>query len=175
MIVVAIVIVGAAAAGIFLTTPRSTQTSTMSSSSGVSSSSSNAEGPFKITYDTLTVGYQGGLFQLGLENLGGKQVVGIVATLNIPTPNGTVQAVMCTGGGTSTMGFGNCLAAPHKSYTASPATGGSFPANATFTGIDSGVGPGSAVPGQSYPLIVVGNFLDGTSSNQTFTVQAVSG
>lgn len=147
----------------------------MSSSTGTSQSSSSAEGPFKITYESLTVGYQGGLFQLALENTGGQPVVGIVATLNVPTPNGTRQAVMCTGGSTGAMGFGSCLPAPHKSYTASPATGGSFPANTTFTGFDSGVGPGSAVAGQSYPLIVVANFLDGTSSNQTFTVQAVSG
>lgn len=171
LIVVAIVIIGAAAAGIFLTTPHSTQSSTTSSSAGTSLSNSNAEGPFKVTYDTLTVGYQGGLFQLELQNVGGKQVVGIVATLSTPK----VPAVMCTGGSTGTMGFGNCNPAGGTSYTYQAATGGSFPANTTFSGYDSGIGPGYAVAGQSYPLSVVATFLDGTTSNQTFSVQATSG
>lgn len=170
MIVILIVVVGAAAAGIFLTTPRPAQSSTTSSSAVTSLSSSNAEGPIKISYDTLTVGYKGGLFQLGLENLRGEQVVGIVATLSTP-----VQAVMCSGGSTGAMGFGSCLPAGGKTYTYSPPTGGSFPANTTFTGYDSGAGPGSAVAGQGYPLQIVATYVDGTSSNQTFTVQATGG
>jgi len=169
LIVVAIVIIGAAAAGIFLTTPHSTQSSTTSSSVGTSNSSA-AEGPFKISYDTLTVGYKGGLFQLGFQDSEGKQIVGVVAILSTP-----VRAVMCSGGSGGAMGFGSCLPGGGKSYTYQPAAGGSFAANTTFTGFDSGVGPGSAVAGQSYPLSITATYVDGTSSNETLSVQAVSG
>jgi hypothetical protein len=172
LIVVIVVVVGAVAAGIFLSPPHSTQSSTTTSSSdtALSSSSSSAEGPFKISYDTLTVGYEGGLFQLGLQDLEGKQIVGIVVILSTP-----YQAVMCSGGNSGAMGFGSCLPAGGKSYTYSPATQGSFPANTTFTGYDSGRGPGSAVAGKTYPLSIAATYVDGTSSNVTLSVQAVSG
>ncbi|MDA4132592.1 MAG: hypothetical protein OK454_05645, partial [Thaumarchaeota archaeon] len=69
----------------------------------------------------------------------------------------------------------NCLPGSGKSYTYTPASGGTFPANTTFTGFDSGAGPGSAVAGQSYPLIITATYMDGTSSNETLSVQAVGG
>ena len=69
----------------------------------------------------------------------------------------------------------DCLPGAGKSYTFSPATGGSFPANTTFTGYDSGAGAGGAVPGHGYPLIIMATYMDGTSSTETVTVQAVSG
>lgn len=172
MVVVAVVIIGAAAAGIFLSTPHSGRsTSTGSSSVGTSLSSSSATaGPFRINYDTLTVGYKGGLFQLGFQDLEGKQIEGIVVVLSTPT-----QAAMCSGGFNGGLGFSNCLPGSGKSYTFTPAPGGSFPANTTFTGLDSGAGAGSAIGGQSYPLSITATYVDGTSSNETLSVQAVSG
>lgn len=171
MIIVAIVVIGAAAAGIFLTTPHSTQSSSTSSSVGTSLSNSNAASPFKVSYDTLTVGFKGGLFQLGLQTLEGKQITGIVVVLSTP-----VQAVMCSGGNSGAiMGFGSCLPAGGKSWTYSPASEGSFPANTTFTGFDSGAGPGSAVAGHSYALSITASYVDGTSSNETLSAQAVAG
>jgi hypothetical protein len=116
------------------------------------------------------VGYQGGLFQLGFQVLEGKAVQGVVVILSTPT-----QAALCSGGGGGGLAFSNCLPGSGKSYTFTPAIGGAFPANTTFTGFDSGAGPGSAVAGQSYPLTIVATYVDGTSSNETFSVQAVSG
>ncbi len=134
------------------------------------SNSGSAEGPFRLTYGTITVGYQGGLFQLGFQDTEGKPILGIVAILKTPT-----EAVMCSGSGGSGIGFGNCGPGPGKSYVFAPATGGPFPANTTFTGYASGVGPGSAVPGQSYQLSILATYVDGTSSNGTLSVPAVSG
>ena len=82
---------------------------------------------------------------------------------------------MCSGGSGGGLGFANCLPGSGKSYTFTPAAGGSFPANTTFTGYDSGTGPGGAVAGQSYPLTITATYVDGTSSTETFAVQAVSG
>jgi len=131
---------------------------------------SNPNGTFKINYNQIIVGYKGGLFQLNFTDIKGKPIAGVVAVLNTP-----VQAAMCSGGSGTSLGFGNCLPGPAKSYTFSPASGGSFPANTTFTGFDSGRGPGSATAGQSYPLSITATYVDGTSSNETLSVQAVSG
>jgi hypothetical protein len=171
---VAILLVGAGAAGFFLSKPHSsTSSSTSTGSVGTSQSNTNATGgPFNISYDTLVVGYKGGLFQLGFQDNEGKPMTGVVAVLNI---NATLQAVMCSGGGGSGLGFGNCLPGGGKSYTFSPATGGSFPANTTFSGYDSGAGAGGAVAGHSYPLIITATYVDGTSSTETISVQAASG
>jgi hypothetical protein len=171
LIIVAILIIGAAAAGFFLSMPHSTQTSSTSSSSvGTSLSNGNSTGgTFKVSYDTIIVGYKGGLFQLNFTDLKGKQIAGVVAVLNTP-----VQAAMCSGGTGSALGFGNCLPGSGKSYIFSPAAGG-FPANTTFTGYDSGAGPGSATAGQSYPLSITATYVDGTSTNETLSVQAVNG
>ena len=86
-----------------------------------------------------------------------------------------VQAVMCSDGSDGVLGFGSCLPGSGKSYTFSPGPAAGYPANTTFTGSDSGAGPGSAVVGQSYPLIITATYTDGTSSNVTLSVQAVSG
>ena len=172
-----IVLVGAAAAGILLNTPKQSSTT---SSSGVSQSSSTASF-LKITYESLVVGYQGGLFQLAFQDLEGKQIAGIVVILNIPVLNTTtgktttLQAAMCSGGAGTGLGFGNCLPGPGKSYVSTPAAGGSFPANATFTGFDSGTGPGAAIPGKSYPLSITITYADGTSATENLSVKAESG
>jgi hypothetical protein len=130
----------------------------------------STQDPFQIGYDVMTVGYKGGLFQLNFTDLEGKQITGVVAILNTP-----VQAAMCSGAGGSGLGFGNCLPGAGKSYIFSPANGGSFPANTTFTGYDSGAGPGSAIAGQSYPLSIIATYTDGTTSSVTLSVQATSG
>jgi hypothetical protein len=50
-----------------------------------------------------------------------------------------------------------------------------LPANATFTGYASGVGPGSAKVGQSYTVTIEADFSDGTSTTESFSVLASSG
>jgi hypothetical protein len=169
--VIVVVIVGAGAGGIILSMPHATQSSTTSSSSGGTSvSNSTSQDPFRLTYGTITVGYQGGLFQLGFTDTEGKPIVGVVAVLH--TRN---ETVMCSGPNGSAIGFGNCAQGPGKSYTFSPASGGPFPANTTFTGYASGIGPGSAVVGQTYTLSILATYSDGTSTNSTLSVPAVSG
>lgn len=121
-----------------------------------------------INYSQLVVGYQGGLFQIGFQGTGTKPIAGLVVILSTPT-----QAAMCTGG--DSLGFNNCTPGPNKSYTYTVAYGGSFAANFTFSGIDTGAGPGSAVVGQSYPVSITVTYTDGTTMVQTLSVQATSG
>ncbi len=154
-----LLVVVIAAAGIFL---YSAPPSTVSSSTGSSSQSSSGggSGPFKVNYDTLTVGYNSGLWEISVQDVSGKQVKLLTAILSSPT-----ESKICTGvfGG---FNFGNC--------PATPPTSGAFAANANFTGYASGVGPGSATPGKSYPVTLQVVYNDGTALNQTLTVTATS-
>jgi hypothetical protein len=167
VVVIAVVIVVAAGAGILLTGPSSKASTSVSSSSSSSSSSAGVQ-PFIINYSQLIVGYQGGLFQIGFRGTGTVPIDGVVVVLSTPT-----QAAMCTGG--DSLGFGNCTPGPNKSYTYTVAYGGSFAANATFSGVDTGAGPGSAVVGQSYPVSITVTYTDGTSVVQNISVQATAG
>jgi len=168
---VAIVIVLAAAAGVLLGGHISSKT-TSSTSSGVTTSSSTsvAASPFMINYSQLIVGYKGGLFQLGLDAAGTKPLAGIVVVLNTP-----VQAAMCTGFGGVALSFNNCTPGPNKSYAFTVSPGGSFLANSTFSGVDTGAGPGSAVVGQSYSVSITATYTDGSTATQTLSVQGTSG
>ncbi len=157
----------AAGAGILLTGHSSNKTSSSVVSSSSSESSAGVQ-PLMINYSQLIVGYQGGLFQIGFQGTGTQRIDGVVLVLSTP-----VQAAMCTGG--DSLGFGNCTPGPNKSYTYTVAYGGSFAANATFSGVDTGAGPGSAVVGQSYPVSITVTYTDGTSVVQNFSVQATSG
>lgn len=165
------VIIGAAGAGIYLGSPQhSTASGTSTTSSSQGQSSSSLTSAFKVSYADLTVGYKGGLFQLGFQDTQGKSIAGIVVILSTP-----VQAVMCTGGSGGVMSFNSCLPGGGKSYTYSPGATGGFPANTTFTGYDSGGGPGSAIAGQNYPLTITAYYTDNTILNQTISVPAVAG
>jgi hypothetical protein len=164
-----VVIIVAAGAGILLTGHSSNKTSSSVVSSSSSSTSSAGVQPFAINYSQLIVGYQGGLFQIGFQGTGTKSIAGIVVLLSTP-----VQAAMCTGFGT-TLGFSNCTPGPNKSYTYTATLGGSFPANSTFSGVDTGAGPGSAVVGQSYPGSITVTYTDGTTMVQNISVQATAG
>lgn len=161
---VAILIVGAAAAGIYLGGASHSKSTSTSTSSGTASVKA-----FQISYDTLTVGYKGGLFQLGFQDTTGKPIQGVVTVLYTP-----VQAVLCSGY-TTGLGFTNCLPGPGKSYTFTVPSGGSFPADSSFSGFDSGVGPGSAAGGQNYTLSIKAWYTDGTTASENFTVPAVLG
>lgn len=158
-----------------LTTPsaNSTTSSTSNTSSGSASTSSSAgnsaAGPFKVNYNNLTVGYNGGLWNIGFTDVSGKKVSVLTVTLHTP-----VESVLCTGF-LGKMQFSNCISGPNKTYLGTPDPNGPFPANATFTGFTSGVGPGSAKAGQTYSVVITASFSDGTSVNQTSTVQAISG
>jgi hypothetical protein len=121
-----------------------------------------------VTYDTLLVGYQGGLWQLGLQANAGKQISGIIITLTTPT-----ETVMCTGFEPG-LSFTNCIASGPGKYVFTEPTGGSFPGNSTFTGFATGAGPGSAVVGKSYPIRIATQYADGTNDTETITVSAVS-
>jgi hypothetical protein len=123
-----------------------------------------------INYSQLIVGYKGGLFQIGFQGTGSESIAGIVVLLSTPT-----QAAMCTGFGGVTLGFNNCTPGPNKSYMYTASPGGSFPGNSTFSGIDTGAGPGSAVIGQSYPVSITVTYTDGTHAVQNLNVQASSG
>jgi hypothetical protein len=122
-----------------------------------------------MLYDELNIGYQGGLWELGFQDVAGKQVATMVVVLSTPVP-----VVLCTGFNHG-LQFGNCAPGSGKTYVGTTPPGGDFPANETFTGYSSGAGPGSATVGTSYTLTVTTNFADGTSGNQTFSVQAQSG
>jgi hypothetical protein len=161
--------VGGIVAGYYLTAPSHTTTSSSSSSTG-STQSVSTSGTITVNFNQLIVGYKGGLYQLSVQSTAGKPIKGVVAILSTP-----VQAVMCSGFGGSSMGFGNCQPAGGKSYTFAPANGGSFPGNTTFSGYDSGAGPGSAIAGSTYQTIIVFTYLDGTTSNETVSTTALGG
>ena len=147
-------IIGSIGAAVFLyQSPPSTSNSSVSSSSPPW---------FKVNYDTLAVGYNSGLWQIQIQDVGGKQVRDLTAVLRTPT-----ESKMCT----SVLGgfnFGNC---------GLPANSGTpFDANATFTGYTTGAGPGSATAGKSYTVIITATFADGSTANDTVSVTAaVSG
>lgn len=122
-----------------------------------------------INYDTLTVGYKGGLFDLSFQDTGGKTVQWVVVILSTP-----VEAALCTGVGYG-LQFANCVVAPNGGYTAIPTSPQGFPANTTFTGYATGAGPGSAVAGQNYTVTITTQYADGTSGTYTYSVQATSG
>jgi hypothetical protein len=170
VVLIVVLAVGAAGAGFLLGGPRSQSSSTSSSSTSTSSTSTASD--FKIISDPLIVGFQGGLFQLEFQSVEGKQIAGVVATLQV---NSTLQAAMCSGSSGTGLGFGNCLPGPGKSYVFTPGPAGGFPGNSTFAGYDSGTGPGGAVAGQSYPLKITVTYVDGTSSTETVPVLAVTG
>ena len=152
-------VIGSAGLGIFLYTPSPSTTSTLSSSSASNNTSGGTW--FKVNYDTLSVGYNSGLWQIELQDVSGKQVKTLTATLATPT-----RTVICTGvfGG---FVFSNCPTTPQSA--------GAFPANMTFTGYASGVGAGSAKSGTSYQVTINAVFADGTKANDTISVTASSG
>jgi hypothetical protein len=162
--VIALLIIGSTGIGIFFYTASPSTTSSSTSSSTVSGTNqttdSNGSGPFKVNYNTLVVGYNSGLWQLSIQDTSGKQIKELTAVLKTPT-----ESEMCTGlgGGFS---FNNC--------PATPSSAGAFPVNATFTGYASGVGAGSAKSGETYQVIFVAVYSDGTGLNQTVSVTATA-
>lgn len=163
---VVILIIGAAAAGVLLNSPPHSTSSSSTPTGGSVGTSQSAVGtgvlPFEITYDQVLVGYQGGLWNLGIHGIGSKPIKSVTVILSTPT-----QSEMCTGVFKAGLSFANCPA------SVDPVTQ-PFPANSTFTGYTSGAGAGSATIGKSYAVIISTVFADGTSVNDTISVQAVS-
>jgi len=156
--VVALLVIGAIGAAVFLyATPPPAQSSNTSGSVLVSSTGAPW---FKVNKNALSVGYNSGLWEFQIQGVGGKQVRDLTAVLNTPT-----ESKMCT----SVLGgfnFGNC---------GLPAGGGTpFAANATFTGYTTGAGPGSATPGKSYSVKITATFADGSTATDTVSVKASS-
>jgi hypothetical protein len=170
---VVVLVIGAAGAAIFLNSgSHSTSSSTTSSTSSTSSQSvtNSSAGPFKVESLQLIVGYQGGLFSVGFQDVAGKSVESLVVILSTPT-----QAALCTGAGYG-LQFANCVPGPGKTYVAGPSiASGNFAANATFTGFATGTGPGSATVGQSYTVTITANWVDKTTTTTTLSVQATAG
>jgi hypothetical protein len=191
LVIIVIVIIGAGTAGVLLTgsTSHSTTTSTSvtntaansetssttTSSGGSTASSSQAtssasSGPFTISYDILNVGFQGGLWQIGFQSDSTKPISTLILSLSTPTP-----AIICSGFSTG-LQFSNCLPGAQKGqYMPSQSPDAPFPLNMTFTGFSSGTGPGSATVGQSYSLTISATYTDGTTANETLSVQAIEG
>jgi hypothetical protein len=146
------------------TTTTSTTSITGSTQTGNSTLATNSQttnstqGPFKVIYVSLNVGYDSGLWQLSIQDVSGKPVKLLTAVLNTPT-----QSKMCTGefGG---FGFSNCPTTPPSS--------GVFATNATFTGFATGQGAGSATPGTTYSITLDVVWGDGTTVNATIPVTA---
>jgi len=159
--VVIILLIGAAIVAVYLYAPPSKTSSTTSTTT---SSSSSSSGPalFRVDYDNLTVGYNSGLWQISLTDIGGQKIKLLTATLSSP-----VETKLCTGalGG---FFFGNC------SPTTYPDSG-SFPANATFKGFATGAGPGSAKLGKTYTVTLNVVFADGTTRQDVLSVVASGG
>jgi len=172
--VIAVLIVGAAGAGIYLNTgSHSTVSSTSSTSGSVSTSQSATNGSaslFKVNYAQLHVGFSGGEFDIGIQDVGGKPVQGVVLIVSTP-----IEVVVCTGAAPG-LKFANCEPGPGKSFIPGQGTAsGTFDANATFTGYATGAGPGSGVVGQNYTVTVTAFLPDKTTVESTFPVQAISG
>jgi len=169
---VAVLIIGAAGAAVFLN-PESHSTTSSSTSSSVSTSQSatnSSTDPFKVSYLQLIVGYQGGLFNIGFQDVAGKPLQSLVVIL--ATRN---ETALCTGAGYG-LQFANCVPGPGKTYVAGPSiASGNFAANATFTGFATGVGPGSAVVGQNYTITITANWVDKSTTVTKLSVQATAG
>ena len=158
--VVVILVIGSAI-GVFLySMPPSTGSSSSSSAPSSASQSASGVANFKVLSDSIVVGYNSGLWTISLQDVGGKSVRTLTVVLGTPT-----ESKMCTGF-SSGLSFSNCPAIPRTP---------DFPVNATFSGFASGAGPGSAKPGNSYPVKIMAVFADGTTVTETSTVQATSG
>jgi len=159
--VVILLLVGAAAVAVYLYANPSKTSSTTRTSTASTSSSSGAP-LFRVDYDNLTVGYNSGLWQISLTDIGGQKIKLLTATLSTP-----VETKLCTGalGG---FFFGNCAPTTYPDA-------GFFPTNATFKGFATGAGPGSAKLGTAYTVTLNVVFADGTTRQDVLTIKATSG
>lgn len=112
-----------------------------------------------VLSDNLTVGFGSGLWGLTIENSGSVPIKQMTAVLSTPT-----ETEMCTGYN-NLLVFVNCP----ESELATPYAPGT-----TVRSYASGAGPGSAVPGSSYPVTLRVTFVDGTATNFTSTVTAAN-
>jgi len=158
---VVVFLVGATGVAVYLTsTPPKTSSTT--SSAAASGSTSPGSPLFRVDYDNLTTGYNSGLWQISLTDIGGQKVKLLTATLSTP-----VETKLCTGalGG---FYFSNCAPTTYPDA-------GSFPINATFKGYATGAGPGSAKLGTSYTVTLNVVFADGTMRQDILMVKASGG
>ncbi len=161
-------VIASTAVGLFLS---ESSHSTLSSSSISESSGTSGVGPFAITHNDLYVGFQGGLWDFGFQDTGTQPIKQVTVFLFTPT-----NTLMCSGlfGG---LAYANCTgtADSPSSATIDPSYQHGFPLNYTFSGYTTGAGAGSAVPGQIYTVAITALFVDGSSFNETTSVQAMSG
>jgi hypothetical protein len=164
--VVALLVIVSTGVGLFLSA--STHSTTLTS---ITESSGSGVGPFAITHDDLYVGFQGGLWDFGFQNTGSVQVKQVTVFLFTPT-----TTLMCSGlfGG---LEYANCngISDSPSVATIDPNYQNGFPLNYTFTGYTTGSGAGSAVAGANYTIAITALFVDGSSYNETSTVQALNG
>jgi hypothetical protein len=110
-----------------------------------------------VLSDNLTVGAGSGLWGITIENSGGAAIKEMTAVLSTP-----VRTMMCTGYD-NLLTFVNC---PTSALVTPYAPG------TTVRSYASGAGPGSAVPGQSYQVVLVVSFVGGVDMNFTSSVTA---
>ena len=112
----------------------------------------------------LTVGFQSGLWQLSMKNVGTVSVSKIKVYLETP-----IDSFVCSGGGVAAgLTFNNCIVAP---------TDNPLPPGSTIVGSASGVGEGSAKVGSSYDIDANVVFANGDTVwvNSTVTATTPSG
>jgi hypothetical protein len=161
LLVVAVIVILVAVAGLYFAI--SSKPGTATSSTTVSGSS----GPdVTIASDNVTiVGFQSGTWQLSLRNGGSIPVSYITAYLMTPT-----NAMICSGAQQSNgLKFENC---PQVNGLPVGTPGNPLPPGTTVVGSASGFGPGSATSGTAYPVAVHVTFANGQTAWVNSTVTA---
>lgn len=157
-VVVVVVIVVVAGIALFVISSKLSSTGTPSTSVAVGTVAS-----VQIINNSLSVGYQSGLWEIGLKNTGNTGVSMITIYLKTPTPSEVCSASSNSAG----LSFSLCPSVP----------GNPLPPGTTIFGVASGIGEGSATIGSSYPVDAKVTYASGTIGwvNETVTAQQPSG
>jgi hypothetical protein len=114
--------------------------------------------------NNLTVGFQSGLWQMSLKNVGTVSVSKMTVFLNTP-----VGSYVCSGVDQSAaLSFSNCTVAP---------SGNPLPSGTTISGSASGIGEGSGKVGSTYGVAARVLFSNGDTVwiNSTVTATTPTG
>ncbi|MFI5419509.1 MAG: hypothetical protein ACHQ1H_00935 [Nitrososphaerales archaeon] len=111
--------------------------------------------------NNLTVGFQSGLWQMSLKNVGTVSVSKMMVRLITP-----VDSYVCSGVDQSAgLSFANCTVAP---------SGNPLPPGATVSGSASGIGEGSGKVGSTYTVVAKVLFSNGDTVWVNSTVTATT-
>jgi hypothetical protein len=162
-VVVIVIIIVVAGVSLYYVSAKLSASSTDSTTSSTTVISGNATSVVFVS-DSLTVGFQSGLWDVTLKNTGDVGVKMMVVTLETP-----ITSYMCTASfGGSTLSFSNC--------TPGASPGNPMPAGGLLVGSASGSGEGSATIGSSYTVAAKVTYLNGVVewSNSTVVAQSPS-